>query len=314
MDCFTLLFYLIEAYIITKNVVLYTINRILEVPCIARTWNKVSAFFENLHNQCYHIHTEPIGPFISVSFVSSTVYEDTLLGHKFTENYITGPNGLFGHDFLDESNLYMNPITPAYKYPPISDSCPNFYLLDDHEKDQNEKLYNHSNLNSHIVDAKIYGDQVFPIMYMLKTTDDDIAEYTPNPHDFHSYMIVHFDKDADTAQICDKLCSTVHLRKPCRIRFLSVEYSHPNMKSRVSISVPENMFYVGNELLSSTFILRYLEYHLGETNYVFDDRYTLYVVTKTVDYIEMSYKQYIRLQGVNSYTVENFAMATAPAS
>ena len=318
MDPFILCFYLIEACVVVKNFIMNLFELLLEYPCIAKSYYCLKSFLIDLHNQIYHIRTEPSGiPWMSLSYVKKeSIYSyehrdgdsDIIVEPKYTitprytlmDDYATKPNHIFGYSFSDHSDT----DSKIYLFPSYRDSCPNF--IEDLDKDELEKhitLYEDSILKCMFHSASNHADPTFPVMYMMKTSDEDMIDYVKDPLEFFSYMIVHFPKDVSENQINTKLTRLALQRRPSKIRFLNVEYSHPDMKSRVVIKIPENIFYVGNELLSSTFLLRYLEYHLGKNNFVFDERYCVYVVTKNIDYIELSHKKYILLDRVNSYKV-----------
>ena len=89
-----------------------------------------------------------------------------------------------------------------------------------------------------------------------------------------------------------------------KLRFLTIEYVHPDMDHYVPIEIPENMMYVGNEILSSTFIYRHLHYTCRD--FVFDERYKIMIMTKDVKFIELTSNQYIYLNDVDSYDIIKF--------
>jgi hypothetical protein len=90
-------------------------------------------------------------------------------------------------------------------------------------------------------------------------------------------------------------------RKPSKVRFLSIIYSHPKMIHNIELQLPNTMYYVGNELFSAVFVLRMLEYIVGSGSYyVFDMDYTLKLLDRNVKYTELSSKEYIIL-GEQSY-------------
>lgn len=85
------------------------------------------------------------------------------------------------------------------------------------------------------------------------------------------------------------------------VRFLSITYTHPNMNYDIQLELPKSMFIVGNQLLSSTFVMRMLEYTIG-SNYIFDMNYTLKIMDRNIKYAELSSNQYIEL-GVYTWAV-----------
>lgn len=84
--------------------------------------------------------------------------------------------------------------------------------------------------------------------------------------------------------------------------FITVDYTHPEMKETISIDIKPCMYRTSNEILSSTFILWYLEHQ--PLQYIFDDRYVLKIMDKDINYIELSSKQHVYL-GESEYKVIN---------
>ena len=96
--------------------------------------------------------------------------------------------------------------------------------------------------------------------------------------------------------------------KPSKVRFLSVIYSHPQMSLEIPLEIPSNMFFVGNHLLSSTFVLRMLEYTIGthtmcnqNVQVTFDKNYKLKIMDSNIKYFEMISDEYLELDE-SSYT------------
>jgi hypothetical protein len=78
-----------------------------------------------------------------------------------------------------------------------------------------------------------------------------------------------------------------------RTHFLSIEYRHPEMESTVVIELDPALYLVGNEILSSGFIERYLEYQ-NET-FVFDTRYVLDIMDSKIKMLTLTSDQYVVL-------------------
>ena len=82
--------------------------------------------------------------------------------------------------------------------------------------------------------------------------------------------------------------------------FLCISYNHQNMKRPIFIELNKNEMIVNNEILSATFIKRYLEYQ--QEKYVFDMNYTLKIIDNNVNEIVLISNQYIVLNE-KDYTV-----------
>lgn len=76
-----------------------------------------------------------------------------------------------------------------------------------------------------------------------------------------------------------------------RKHFLSIEYTHPDMKERIVIDLDPAIYLVGNEILSSLFVLRCLQYQSDE--YVFDDRYVLDIMDSKIRMLTLKAGEYI---------------------
>jgi len=85
------------------------------------------------------------------------------------------------------------------------------------------------------------------------------------------------------------------------MRFLSIQYVHPNMKP-IYIDLPVGYFMYTNEILSSVFVKRCLEYQ--SQPYVFDNMYTLHIIDHKVFEFSLSSSQYIRLDKDTYHVIE----------
>ena len=65
------------------------------------------------------------------------------------------------------------------------------------------------------------------------------------------------------------------------------------MKETISINITEGMYRDNNEILSSTFVLWYLEHQ--ELDYVFDDNYILKIMDGDINYIELKILNILKL-------------------
>jgi hypothetical protein len=73
--------------------------------------------------------------------------------------------------------------------------------------------------------------------------------------------------------------------EPSNISFISVELHHPKLKNPLIIDIEKGYYIINNELLSFTFIKRYLEYHENMQN--FDEYYTVKVMTNNIEEFEI---------------------------
>jgi len=76
--------------------------------------------------------------------------------------------------------------------------------------------------------------------------------------------------------------------------FLSIEYTHPLMKEGIVIELDRSIYFVGNQILSPTFVKSYLE-HQSEL-YHFDMDYVLKIMDDTICTMTLSSDKYILLK------------------
>lgn len=79
-----------------------------------------------------------------------------------------------------------------------------------------------------------------------------------------------------------------------RVSFLSITYNHPDQTAHIPIDLPRNMFYTGNEILSSAFIKRYLEYN--HTHYIMNEEYTIQIMDNMLQTFDLDNTQYVLLK------------------
>lgn len=84
------------------------------------------------------------------------------------------------------------------------------------------------------------------------------------------------------------------------VKFLSIEYSNPDMKEPVSFILNKDVFQIGNEILSNAFVLRYLQYQTQY--YVYANDYTINIIDNKVNQFTLTSNQYILLDK-NEYKI-----------
>lgn len=81
---------------------------------------------------------------------------------------------------------------------------------------------------------------------------------------------------------------------PSNVKFLSIKYSHPQMKEPIFFELDREYFIVENEILSNTFILRLLNYQTKY--YVFDNNYELEIIDNNINVKILKCNNYILLE------------------
>lgn len=84
-------------------------------------------------------------------------------------------------------------------------------------------------------------------------------------------------------------------------RFLSIEYTHPEMTKPIVIDLQKGYWIVGNHILSNVFIKRWLEHQ--SLAYKFDRRYSIKILDGDVNVKTMSWGQEIILNDENAYEI-----------
>lgn len=143
--------------------------------------------------------------------------------------------------------------------------------------------------------------QQFYTMLRILSTDQFIQDNTVinNNHIMQLYILKHDDVYLYRIKLTDLHLHLDH-RSISKMRFLSIVYSHPKMSQSIHMEIPKNMLLCKNEILSSGFVLRYLEYQ--SRPFVFDMNYTLDIIDGHVNQFNMKCHQYILLSE-NSYKV-----------
>jgi hypothetical protein len=76
-----------------------------------------------------------------------------------------------------------------------------------------------------------------------------------------------------------------------RKHLLSIEYSHPRMDNKIVIELASAFYVVGNEVLSTGFVERYLEYQ--DNPFIFDSDYSLEIMDSRIKTFTLTSDQYI---------------------
>jgi hypothetical protein len=101
-----------------------------------------------------------------------------------------------------------------------------------------------------------------------------------------------------------------HANTPSQVSFLTIEYSHPRMKSPLSITLSRDYFYVGNEILSAAFLMRYIGYQSIFTDTAFDASYVVHLIDDEINQIELHWGQYLVLGKFDYRVVDRANLST----
>ena len=87
---------------------------------------------------------------------------------------------------------------------------------------------------------------------------------------------------------------------PSTVKFITIEYKHPDMIDGICIHLDRGWFLSGNQLLSNVFIRRYLDYQ--PTPFSFDERYTITLIDDDMNVSKLYNNQYVLIEK-NSYSI-----------
>lgn len=77
-----------------------------------------------------------------------------------------------------------------------------------------------------------------------------------------------------------------------KAKFIAIQYSHPRMADVIDIIIPHGMYMIGNEILSSVFIFKWLVTNLPKNSYVFDKDYVICILDNQIKYTEIRSNQF----------------------
>jgi hypothetical protein len=80
---------------------------------------------------------------------------------------------------------------------------------------------------------------------------------------------------------------------PSKAKFLSIEYTHPLMKTGIVFELDKSVYFVGNQILSPTFVKSYLEYQ--SELYHFDMDYVLKIMDSDINSFELGFDRSVVL-------------------
>lgn len=87
-----------------------------------------------------------------------------------------------------------------------------------------------------------------------------------------------------------------------KYKFLSIEYTHPTMKSGIVLQLKPNEYYEKNEVLSTAFVKRVLSQQLQP--YCFDSQYTLKLMDSNINCFTLKSNEYLILEKMD-YKIAN---------
>ena len=101
-----------------------------------------------------------------------------------------------------------------------------------------------------------------------------------------------------------------------QLHFLTIEYTHPAMSSKILIELPKNMYCKTNRILTPLFVKRYLEHNPPQQvfgrrhrEYVFDNRYKINIMDNCINMFTLRCNQHIYMHNETYKVVTVYPMA-----
>lgn len=106
--------------------------------------------------------------------------------------------------------------------------------------------------------------------------------------------------DKFLCNIIDAADESANDYSPSTVKFITIEYKHPDMTDGICIQLDRGWFLSGNQLLSNVFVRRYLDYQPAP--YRFDERYTITLIDNDMNVSKLYNNQYVLIEK-NSYRI-----------
>lgn len=245
-----------------------------------------------------YINTFVIFSFLGFSKITSIIYNKKQNMNNWTKLKIPYLYVAINTGFAacQSSVLYIHSFFYKYRVEPKELEWTNISAIDMVDQDRHNcklvetyNLYKSDKINDSI--------QLFNEIYLESTTKQFIQSSSSK------LLIVKLDNNYLYREI-NTSTNNLYNNNPSTVKFLSIVYTHPQLEHAIYIDIPKNARIRGNEILSATFILRYLEYQ--SMPYIFDLGYTLNIIDNRVNQFQLKYNQYIILQE-DGYIIKTFS-------
>jgi len=155
--------------------------------------------------------------------------------------------------------------------------------------------------------------EIYEYVYKIQKEPTTFEWISISSHEFNNYKERYYDMEDDITDIIKDSLVLVIKKKGelyeiretglnnkticeyipnLKTSFIHIEYKYAGLKTPINIHLGKNMFIVGNEILSYTFVMRYLAYNYGNSH-EFDMNYTLTLIDNDVNIINLNKYQYI---------------------
>lgn len=228
-----------------------------------------------------------------------TIYTDMLYNGKETYNYYYENNELFQRIMIDSIEIYDNihSIIYDYKLEPKTekDYWININIL-------NNIINIDESKTEYILNEKYYfleNDNEKNTSLMCEHNTNIIKNIKKN--DLISLLLIVKNKEKNHT-IVNLENEINYSSEKSKVKFISIEYEDPLLNKKTEIVLNKNLLYENNEILSSAFIKRYIDYN--PVNIKYTPHYIIHIMDDNINMITLTKNNYIKL-GKTKYEIIN---------
>jgi hypothetical protein len=149
-----------------------------------------------------------------------------------------------------------------------------YYILENDNEKNTSLMYEH---NTNII-KNIKKNDLISMLLIIKNKEKN-------------HMIVNFGNDID------------YMAEKSKVKFISIVYEDPLLNKKTDIVLNNNILYENNEILSSVFIKRYIDYNNVNIKYTPD--YIIHIMDDNINMITLTKNNYIKLGKTNYEIIIN---------
>jgi len=222
-------------------------------------------------------------------------YAYTFVKHRCGKLYSTFP---LVRSFVDAINEQKKLTKPAIDYPRASITqlyesddgklrvMETKFDINDFEWQNTSRSQNFLNLNNMCKDLLQNNSQVIECLLLFEENADSIRSRVINRKNMNMALDVGIQSNMSN------------------LKFLSIDYIHPNLEDSYELVVNRAYFMEGNHLLSGAFVGRLLTKQ-GYSG-VFDKSYRIVILDKEVKTVECKYGDFVEVVEDKKYTVKTY--------
>lgn len=226
-----------------------------------------------------------------------TMYTDMLHNGKETYNYYYENNLLFQKIMIDGIEFYDNIHSIIYNYKLEPKTNKNYWI--------NINILNNiinidESKTEYILNEKYYfleDDNEKNTSLMCEHNTNIIKNIKKN--DLISILIIVKNKEKNHT-IVNLENEINYTSEKSKVKFISIEYEDPLLNKKTEIVLNDNLLYENNEIFSSAFIKRYIDYNPLNINYT--PHYKLHIMDSNINMITLTKDNYIKL-GKTTYDI-----------